>query len=72
MKVSNLVGDSDWSDPVVATTGVEPSRPGLLVFEASTRTSLSLSWKKLEGDETGGSDAEPLMITFYRLYLDAG
>jgi hypothetical protein len=67
-----LVGDSDWSGAVVATTGILPSRPGLLTFEASTRTSLSLSWKKLDGDETGGSYAKPLIITFYRLYLDDG
>ena len=47
IKVENLVGESDWSDSVNATTGIEPTRPGLLTFDASTRTTLQISWLQL-------------------------
>jgi hypothetical protein len=67
IKVNNLVGESDWSELVLATTGIEPSRPGLLSFDASTRSTLQLSWQQLEGADTGGSDDNPLVIDFYHL-----
>jgi len=57
IRVNNLVDVSDWSDYSYATTGVEPSRPGLLSFDATTRTTISLSWQSLVGADTGGSDA---------------
>jgi hypothetical protein len=72
IKVNNLVGESDWSDSVLTTTGIEPSRPGLLSFDASTRSTLQLSWQQLEGADTGGSDSNPLVIDYYQLYINAG
>jgi hypothetical protein len=47
IKVTNLVGESDWSDYVDATTGVVPSRPGIFTFVSSTRTTLDLAWDLL-------------------------
>jgi len=44
IKVNNLVGESDWSEYVSARTGIAPVRPGLFTFEATTRTTLDLSW----------------------------
>lgn len=67
IKVNNLVGESDWTDAVHATTGIEPTRPGLLTFEASTRTTLLVSWQSLQGADTGGSTLSPLEITLYHL-----
>ena len=60
IKVNNLVDESDWSDYSFATTGIEPSRPGLLSFDATTRTTINLSWSSLVGADTGGSDTNPL------------
>jgi hypothetical protein len=56
IKVSNLVGDSAWSDYIPATTGIEPTRPGLITFVSSTRTSLLLQWELLVGADTGGTN----------------
>ena len=72
IKVNNLVGESDWSEQVDATTGIEPTRPGLFTFVESTRTTLKLSWDLLQGADTGGSDENPLQIIWYHLYLDDG
>jgi hypothetical protein len=62
IRVNNLVDVSDWSDYSYATTGIDPSRPGLLSFDATTRTTISLSWQSLVGADTGGSDSQPLQI----------
>lgn len=72
IRTSNLVGFSDWSESVKATTGIRPSRPGILSFDATTRTTLSLSWTQLVGADTGGSDESPLSINYYHLYVDDG
>lgn len=72
VKVNNLIEESDWTEWASATTGIEPTRPGILKFDATTRTTISLSWDKLEGADTGGSDASPLEITWYHLYIDDG
>ena len=60
IKVNNLVDESDWSDYSFATTGIDPSRPGLLSFDSTTRTTINLSWSSLVGADTGGSDTNPL------------
>jgi len=57
IKVNNLVDESDWSDYSYATTGVEPSRPGVLSFDATSRTTINFSWSSLVGADTGGSDS---------------
>jgi hypothetical protein len=72
IKVKNLVGESDYTDYVQARTGIEPTRPGLLTFVATTRTTIDLSWLLLTGADTGGSDENPLEITHYHLYIDDG
>ena len=72
IKVNNLVDESEWSDYSYATTGVEPSRPGLLSFDATTRTTISLSWNSLVGADTGGTDTQALQIVKYNLYRDDG
>lgn len=72
IKVRNIIGESDWSDYVIARTGIEPTRPGLLTFVASTRTTLDLEWDLLVGADTGGSDSNPLLLTYYHLYIDDG
>ena len=72
VKVNNLVGESDWSDYTTARTGIEPTRPGILTFDATTRTTIDISWTKLTGADTGGSDSKPLEIEFYHLYADDG
>jgi len=72
IKVNNLVGESDWSDWVPATTGIEPTRPGILSFDATTRTTISLSWTQIVGAETGGSELNEVEITYYHLMIDDG
>lgn len=72
IKVSNLVATSDWSNYAYAVTGVEPSRPGLLTFVDTTRTTISLSWNSLVGSDTGGTDTQPLQIVNYNLFRDDG
>lgn len=73
MKVSNLLGDSDWTNEYVhAITGIEPTRPGILTFTASTRTTLDFTWSPLVGQDTGGTSPNPLLITYYHLYMDDG
>ncbi len=72
IKVNNLVGESDWSEYVGATTGIEPTTPGILTFSRSTRTTLDFYWELLQGADTGGSDTNPLLITDYFLYIDDG
>jgi len=72
MKVTNLLGDSDWTDYVQAMTGIEPTRPGILTFTASTRTTLDLSWIAIVGQDTGGTSANPLLITSQFIYMDDG
>jgi hypothetical protein len=72
IKVNNLVGVSVWSNYSYATTGIHPSRPGLLSFDATTRTTISLSWQSLTGSDTGGSNSQPLVIVDYNLFRDDG
>jgi hypothetical protein len=72
IKVRNIIGESDWTEPVVARTGIEPTRPGLFTFAASTRTTLDLEWTKLTGADTGGSDSDPLEVTAYHIWRDDG
>ena len=72
MKVRNLIDESDWTDPVEARTGIVPTRPGILTFDATTRTTISLSFDELVGSDTGGTDTNPLEITFYHIYIDNG
>jgi len=60
--VNNLIDDSDWTDYVSATTGIEPVTPGILTFVSTTRTTITLSWKALLGSDTGGTDSHPLSI----------
>ena len=60
MKVNNLVGESDWTDSVEATTGISPTTPGMISFDSTTRTSIQLSWSKLEGADTGGASLHPI------------
>ena len=70
--MQNLVGESDWTDFVDATTGIEPTRPGFLTFDATSRTTIDLSWLPLTGADTGGSDQNTLTIVGYNLYRDNG
>jgi len=73
MKVSNLIGDSVWtSESVKAMTGIEPTRPGIITFTDSTRTTLDFTWVAIVGQDTGGSSANPLTIIYYHLYMDDG
>ena len=72
MKVSSLIGDSEWTDYVQARTGIVSTRPGLFTFDATTRTTIDLSFPALTGSDTGGSDAYPLEIIYYHLYMDNG
>jgi hypothetical protein len=70
--VNNLVGQSEWTDYVSATTGIKPSRPGILTFDATTRTTIHFTWESIEGANTGGSIANPLPISSYRLFVNDG
>ena len=72
IKVRNLVHESVWTDKITARTGIVPARPGLLTFDSTTRTTVSLSFAALIGDDTGGTDAAPLEITAYHIYIDNG
>jgi len=72
IKARNLVGDSDWSQPMFAYSGIEPTRPDLITFVSSTRNTLQLSWPSLIGDDTGGNGVNPITITAYDLYMDNG
>jgi hypothetical protein len=77
MKATNLVGESAWSDPTAAIQpGVEPTRPGLyasgqskaIIFTATTRTSITLSFSALTGQDTGGSAANPIATKYHVYY----
>ena len=70
--MNNLVDESDWTDQVKARTGIVPMRPDLLAFVETTRTTISLSFNKLAGSDTGGTDLQPLEITDYHIYMDNG
>lgn len=72
VRVNNLVGDSPWSDEITVYPGIEPTRPGLLSFDSTTRITLTLSWLHLAGEDTGGTSANPLVITAYEIYMDNG
>jgi hypothetical protein len=72
MKVNNLIGDSEWTDYVQARTGIVSTRPGLFTFDATTRTTIDLSFAGLTGSDTGGSDDYPIVIVHYHLYMDNG
>jgi len=72
IKVNNLVDESDLTYQVKARTGIVPMRPDLLTFVATTRTTISLSFKKLVGSDTGGTDLQPLEITYYHILMDNG
>lgn len=72
IKVNNLVGDSDYTLTSSATPGIEPTRTGLLTFTASTRTTLDLSWTALTGEDTGGTLAEPITLSYYHIEMDDG
>ena len=49
-----------------------PARPGILTFDATTRTTISFSFSALVGEDTGGTDTEPLEIIAYHIYIDNG
>ena len=49
-----------------------PTRPGLLTFDATTRTTITFSWDDLIGSDTGGTATQPLEITHYHIYMDNG
>jgi hypothetical protein len=70
IKATNLVGTSDWSEPTAALQpGVEPTRPGLITFTATTRTTISFTFPALTGQDTGGSAANPITLSKYHIYL---
>lgn len=69
VKATNFVGDSEWSESTAARNpGVEPTRPGLITFTSTTRTTITYSFEGLTGQDTGGSDAHPIPIV-YHVYL---
>ena len=72
MKVNNLVDESDWTDAVTARTGIVPTRPGILTFDSTTRTTIYASFTALTGADTGGTDEQPLEVTYYHVYIDSG
>lgn len=72
IKARNLVGDSDWTLPILPFAGIEPTRPNLITYVSSTRNTLSLTWPSLVGDDTGGTLTSPITITSYDLYMDNG
>ena len=72
IKVNNLVDESAWTAQVQARTGIVPTRPGILTFDATTRTTIDFSFSELMGSDTGGTDVQPLEITFYHVFMDNG
>jgi hypothetical protein len=72
IKVNNLVGESPYSALASATPGIELTRPGLLTFTASTRTTLDLKWSALTGEDTGGTVANPIAVSKYHIEMDDG
>lgn len=69
IKATNLVGESDWTGSTgLLYPGVEPTRPGLITFTATTRTSITYAFAGLTGQDTGGTDAVPIPTT-YRIYM---
>jgi hypothetical protein len=66
---TNFVGASEWSDYTRALNpGVEPTRPGLITFTSTTRTTITYSFEGLIGHDTGGTDAHPIPI-IYHVYI---
>jgi len=48
--------------------GVEPTRPGLISFASTTRTSINYTFVNLTGQDTGGTDAQPIPLV-YHVYI---
>ena len=66
IRATTLVGESDWSDPTEPLyPGVEPTRPGAITFTTTTRTSITYEFTALAGQDTGGTDALPLAVTYH-------
>jgi hypothetical protein len=69
IKATNIVGTSAWSEYTAAVRpGVQPTRPGLISFTATTRTSIDYTFVELTGQDTGGTDAEPIPLV-YHVYI---
>ena len=69
IKATNLVGDSEWSDSTQPLyPGVEPTRPGLITFTSTTRTTITFTFSELTGQDTGGTEANPIPLT-YHIYI---
>lgn len=65
----NLVGQSFWSaNSTDIPAGVEPTRPGVITFSNTTRTTISYSVQPLIGQDTGGTDASPI-TTVYHVFV---
>ena len=50
IKATNIKGTSDWSDYTVQIRpGVQPTRPGLITFPSTTRTTIDYTFELLTG-----------------------
>lgn len=69
IQATNLIGSSPWSDRTVGLyPGVEPTRPGVITFTATTRTTITFTFAGLSGaEDTGGTTANPLTVV-YNIY----
>ena len=66
VKATNFVGASEWSEYTeVRNPGVEPTRPGVITFSSTTRTTITYAFEGLIGLDTGGTDAYPIPITYH-------
>ena len=64
MTATNVVGESFWSEYTEhIPAGVEPTRPGVISFESTTRTTINYKVQTLTGLDTGGTDAAPMAMS---------
>ena len=70
VKAKNIIGEGVESNSVTTTLGAAPAQMQRPTITSSTTSSVTLSWLKPTGVETGGTVADPLTISYFTLYAN--
>lgn len=73
IKCVNNIGSSDWLlSPINVYPGVIPISPEPVTFPSVTRNSITLTWNNVVGQDTGGTNLQPISVTSYLVFMDNG